>query len=109
VTKYLGCALLALTALSAAPDKQTITGTITDDMCAAEGHARMRMGPTDAECTAACVSIHDAAYVLQAGKIVYVLSDQRTPAPLAGRKVRVVGAVDPKTRTITVDSITAAD
>jgi hypothetical protein len=99
---------LALAAVSAAPSKQTFTGTITDNMCASAGHAQMRMGPTDAECTTACIEAHGATYVLSNGKNVYALSDQKTPEKFAGRKVSVVGTLDAKTRTIRVDSITAA-
>jgi len=95
-------------ALSAAQGKQTFTGTITDNMCAKAGHAQMRMGPTDAECTTACVSVHGATYVLYDGKEVYALSDQRTPEKFAGQKVRVTGTLDAKTRTIRVDSISAS-
>jgi len=101
--------LLAAATLSAAQGKQTFTGTITDAMCAAAGgHASMRMGPTDAECTTACVSIHGTAYVLSDGKNVYALSDQRTPEQFAAQKVTVVGTLDAKTKTIQVDRITAA-
>ena len=106
--KYLIPSLLAVTALSAAPPTQTFTGTITDDMCGTGGHARMRMGPTDAECTTACISAHGATYVLADGKNVYVLSDQRTPEQFAAQKVSVVGTLDAKTRTIQVDSIRPA-
>ena len=69
---------------------------------------KMRMGPTDAECTIACISAHGAAYILYDGKNVYTLSDQRTPEKFAGQRVRVVGTLDAKTRTIEVDSIGAA-
>ena len=100
--------LLAVAALSAAAGKQTFTGAITDNMCAYAGHAQMRMGPTDAECTNACVSVHGAMYVLYDGKQVYTLSDQRTPEKFAGKKVTVTGMLDAKTKTIRVDSITAA-
>jgi len=106
--KYSISSLLVVAALSAAPGKQTFTGTITDNMCAKAGHAQMRMGPTDAECTTACVSIHGATYVLYDGKEVYALSDQRTPEKFAGQKVRVTGTLDAKTKTIQVDSISAA-
>ena len=105
--KHLLLSLLAVAALSAAPGKQTFTGTITDDMCTA-GHSHMRMGPTDAECTIACISAHGATYVLSDGKNVYTLSDQRTPEKFAAQKVRVVGTLDAKTKTIQVDSMTAA-
>ena len=68
----------------------------------------MRMGPTDAECTKACVSIHGASYVLYDGKQVYTLSDQKTPEKFAGQKVTVTGTLDGKSKTIQVDSIAAA-
>jgi hypothetical protein len=100
--------LLAIAALAAAPRKQTFTGTITDSMCATADHSQMRMGPTDAECTIACVRVHDAEYVLYDGKEVYTLSDQRMPEKFAGQKVAVIGTLDSKTKTIQVDSITAA-
>ncbi len=100
--------LLALTALSAAQGKQTFVGTITDDMCERSDHSRMQMGPTDADCTRACVAQHGAAFVLFDGTNVYKLSDQKTPDKFAGQKVRVTGTVDAKTKTIQVESITAA-
>jgi hypothetical protein len=100
--------LLAVAVLAAAPATQTFTGTITDNMCARGGHSQMRMGPTDAECTVACVAAHGATYVLFDGKDVYTLSDQRTPEKFAAQKVKVTGTLDAKTRTIQVESITAA-
>ena len=99
--------LLAVGALSAPQGKQTFTGIITDDMCAKAGHAQMRMGPTDAECTLACVDVHGAMYVLLVGKDVYTLSDQQTPEKFAGQKVKVVGTLNAKTKTIQVDSLSA--
>jgi Protein of unknown function (DUF5818) len=101
--------LVAVTALSAGQARQTFVGTITDDMCARGGHRQMRMGPTDADCTVACVLAHDAKYVLYDGKEIYILSDQQTPEKFAGQRVRVVGALDAKTRTIKVESIAAAE
>jgi hypothetical protein len=68
----------------------------------------MRMGPTDAECTEACVLAHGAAYVLYDGKTAYELSDQTTPQKFAGKRVTVVGTMDAKAKTIHVDSIAAA-
>jgi hypothetical protein len=99
--------LLAVVSLSAAQREQTFTGTISDDMCALTGHAAMRMGPTDAECTHACVMLHGSSYVLSAGTKVYVLSDQQTAQKFAAQKVRIVGTLDDKTKTITVRSIAA--
>jgi len=106
--RYLAICLLAVSALSAAQEQRTFTGVITDDMCAGVGHSRMRMGPTDGECTKACVMLHDAMYVLEDGDTVYSLSDQKRPETFAGRKVTVTGILDAKTRTIRVDSIAAA-
>src|SRR4029077_20084933 len=108
VMKHLISSLLAVAALSAAQGKQTFTGTITDNMCATAGHAQMRMGPTDAECTTACISAHGATFVLYDGKNVYALGDQRTPEKFAAQKVTVTGTLDAKTKTIQVDSIRAA-
>ena len=100
--------LLALAVLGGAQSKQTFTGTITDSMCDTANHAAMRMGPTDAECTMACISEHDATYVLYDGTNTYNLSDQRAPAKFAAQRVTVEGTLDVKTKTIHVDSITAA-
>jgi type 1 fimbria pilin len=100
--------LLAAASLSAAQGKQTFTGTITDNMCARANHSQMRMGPTDADCVTACVSAHGATYVLYDGTNVYELSDQKTPEKFAAKKVTVTGMLDAKTKTIKVDSITAA-
>lgn len=98
--------LLAAT-LSGAQAKQTFIGVVTDSLCAMADHSGMRMGSNDAECTNACVSAHGATYVLFDGKVAYALSDQQGPIKLAGQKVRVVGTLDAKTKTIQVDSITA--
>ena len=100
--------LLAAAAIFAAAGKQTFTGVVTDDVCGSAGHAQMRMGPTDAECTSACISEHGANYVLFDGKQVYKLSDQRTPEQFAGKNVKVIGTLDAKTKTITVQSIAPA-
>ena len=68
----------------------------------------MKMGPTDADCTKACITFHGAMYVLYDGKSAYVLSDQKTPEKFAAQRVTVVGTLDAKTSTIAVESITAA-
>ena len=51
---------------------------------------------------------HGASYVLYDGKDIYTLSDQQAPEKFAGQKVTVVGALDANTKTIKVESITAA-
>jgi hypothetical protein len=100
--------LLIIGALAAAPGKQKFTGVITDSMCATADHSQMRMGPTDAECTTACVEAHGATYILYDGKRAYTLSDQKTPEKLAGKKVTVTGTLDAKTLTIQVESMALA-
>ena len=104
--------VLVLAALAAAQEKRQgkrkFTGAITDSMCATADHSRMRMGPTDAECTIACVLAHGALYVLYDGKEVYTLSDQKTPEKFAGKKVTVTGSLEAKTKSIQVISIIAA-
>jgi hypothetical protein len=98
--------ILAAATVSAAPRKQIFRGVITDDMCATKaGHAAMRMGSNDAECTNACVDAHGSFYVLYDGKTAYTLSDQKKPQPFAGQKVKVVGTLDPSKRLIVVESI----
>jgi hypothetical protein len=100
--------LAGLAAAQAAPASRTFTGAVTDGMCERGDHSRMRMGPTDAECTTACVEEHDAAFVLFDGRNVYGLSDQKAPAAFAGRTVTVSGTLDAKTKIIHVESIAAA-
>jgi hypothetical protein len=98
--------LILIAAFPAAQAKRRFTGTITDSMCPDGNHTQMRMGPTDAECTLACVDVHGALFVLYDGKNTYTLSDQKVPEKFAGQKVTVTGTLDAKTNTIQVDSIT---
>ena len=104
MNNFLVAGLLAGAAL-AAPATQTFTGVITDSECGSAGHALMHMGPTDAECTYACIQAHGASYVLLVGKVVYNLSNQQLPEKFAGAKVKVTGTLDAKTKTITVGTI----
>jgi hypothetical protein len=99
---------LTLVTLSAGQEPQTFTGTISDAMCGRTGHAQMRMGPTDAECTNACVEAHNTAYVLYDAKDTYTLDSGQKLDAFAGRKVTVTGTLDSKTRTLRVRSIAAA-
>jgi hypothetical protein len=69
----------------------------------------MRMGPTNAECTIACVHSHGVPYVLNDGKETYGLSDQKIPEAFAGKKVTVTGTLDAKSKTIQVRYIVAAN
>lgn len=106
--KRLFLGLVLVGALAAQSGKRSFTGSITDSMCANGDHSHMRMGPTDAECTKACVEIHGAEYVLWDGKNAYTLSDQKTPEKFAGQKVTITGTINAKDKTLQVASITAA-
>ena len=101
--------VLACAALLTGQGRQTFTGVITDSECFTAYHGRMRMGPTDAECVIACLRAHGALYVLYTGTEAFDLSDQKTPEKFAGKKVTVTGTVDANTKTIKVESITAAN
>src|SRR5581483_11652182 len=101
--------LLALglgAALCAAAADQKFTGTITEDMCGKD-HAAMKMGPAP-KCIAECVKSMHAKYALYDGSNVYVLSDQKTPAKFAAKKVTVTGTLDASGKTIQVSKIQAA-
>jgi len=104
----LASALLASATMFATQSRQTFSGTITDEMCPIADHSGMRMGPTDTACAIACVQDHGGQFVLFDGKEIYQLSDQDKSKEFAGKKVTVVGTLDSKTKTIQVDSMTAA-
>lgn len=91
-----------------AQGRQKVTGVISDSMCANGDHSAMQMGPTDAECTTACIDSHGAAYVLYDGKDAYILDDQKAPEKFAGKKVVVTGSVDAAKKTMHVDMIALA-
>jgi hypothetical protein len=108
LTCLLASALLVSATMFAVQSRQTFSGTITDDECPGADHSGMRMGSTDAACTIACVLDHGGQFVLFDGKDVYELSDQEKPKEFAGKRVTVTGTLNGKTKTIQVDSITAA-
>ena len=99
---FLAAATLAL----AADGPQTLTGTITDNMCGGD-HKAMDMG-ADEKCISECIKTMGAKYALWDGKTAYELSDQRGAAKFATKKVTVKGTVDAQTKTIQVLSIAAA-
>lgn len=113
-----GCAMLlagAVAGFSADTNgsSSTITGVITDSICARAGSHQeaMRMnrdmGNTASECTIACVEHQGAKYVLydSQNKKIYRLSNQALPRNFAGQAVKVTGTL--KKNEIEVQSITA--
>lgn len=99
--------LLSAAAPGAAQESRTFTGVVIDELCAVNGHAAMRMGPTDAECAKVCAEEHEAPFVLLDGSHVYQLSDQAKARTFAGARVEVVGVLEATTDTIRVTSMTA--
>lgn len=104
--KYTMLALVFGSMLAAAGTPETITGVITDTMCGAK-HGMMKGQPDD-ECTRMCVK-GARDYALYDGQKVWKLSDQKTPARFAAKKVKVTGIADQKNGTIKVSSIEAAE
>lgn len=97
--------LLALVCVAiAGAAEQTFNGVITDTMCG-KSHDMMP-GQPDAKCVAACVK-GSSQYALYDGKTVLKLSDQKTPARFAAKRVKVTGTLNGKTQTIKVVSMEA--
>jgi len=96
-------------------DSKTFFGEIADSQCAFNVHSlskshkeMMDMKPeikTDVECARYCVKERGGRFVLQTKDKVYKLDAQVLAEQWAGIKVKVVGTLDPKTETITVESI----
>lgn len=111
----LGITLFAIRGRGA--DEKTFRGEIADTQCALNVHSlnqshkeMMGMKPeikTDADCARFCVKERGGRFVLQSKDKVYKLDAQVLAEEWAGQKVKVVGTLDPKTNTITVDKIEA--
>ena len=82
---------------------RTFVGNIGDSMC---GARHMMPGGSDKDCTIGCIK-EGSKYILidPSGKI-YQLSDQKSPEPFAGARVKVTGTL--KGDTISATSIAAA-
>ena len=106
MTKQIAITLAAAALMWAAPASQTFTGIITDDMCAKADHKEMKMG-SDEKCVTECIKGMNGKYVLYDGKDTWALTDQKSPAKFAAKKVTVTGTVDAKTKTIKVAKIEA--
>ena len=92
--------------LIAAGTVQTVTGVITDTMCGAK-HTMMK-GQPDEECVRMCAK-GSAEFALYDGKNVWKLSDQKTAAKFAAKRVKVTGVADQKALTIKTTSMDAAE
>jgi hypothetical protein len=95
-----------ITILLALALSETFTGTVTDTMCGAK-HTMMKDQP-DEKCVKMCVK-GSSEYALFDGQNVLKFSDQSKPAKFAAQKVTVTGTLNPKTKTIKVQAISAAN
>jgi hypothetical protein len=82
--------VLLVSAAFAAP--KTLTGTLTDTMCAKGKH--MMPGKSDAECIRACVKSGAKWALLSEGKVYVVNGDATKFNALAGKRVTVAGEVN---------------
>ena len=99
--------VVGLAPLVGAQQSKTYVGVITDTMCV-DDHKPMKVSP-DAKCVRDCVGdARTYKYALADGKNVYKLSDQETPAKMAGARVRVTGVLYPKTNILKVERIELA-
>lgn len=80
----------------------TFTGTITDTMCGAK-HTMMKDQPDD-KCIRMCVK-GSSEYALFDGQNVFRLTNQTKSAKFAAQKVKVIGTLDEKTKTIKIISM----
>jgi hypothetical protein len=113
-----GMGLLAI-ALAAADKPRTFVGEIGDSQCALNIHSLTRshkemlknkkMGGTAKTCTEYCVKYLGGDFVLSVGNDVYRLDDQERVKPFAGRKVKLTGDLDAKTKSIHVLEVAAAE
>ncbi len=113
--------LLAVTALSYAGDEQvrTFRGEIADNQCALNIHSLTHshqemlksksMGGDSTSCAQYCVRYLGGFLVLSSKKDVYRLDDQASAEKFAGKRVKVTGTLDAKSKTLHVTKIEAEE
>jgi hypothetical protein len=94
---------------------KTFRGEISDSQCALNVHSLTRsheemlksksMGGTSRSCSQYCIEHLGGELVLSSGATVFRLDNQSAARDYAGRKAKVVGTLDPKTKTVHVVSI----
>ena len=111
--------LLAMTAFSYAGDEQprTFRGEIADNQCALNIHSLTHshqemlksksMGGNSGSCAQYCVRYLGGSFVLSSKKDVYRLDDQSNLEKFAGKRVKISGTLDVKTKTIHVSKVEA--
>ena len=90
-------------------------GEVSDSQCALNVHSLTRshqemlksksMGGTSRSCSQYCIEHLGGELVLSSGATVFRLDNQSAAREYIGQKAKVVGTLDPKTKTIHVVSI----
>jgi hypothetical protein len=92
---------------------QTFAGVISDGQCALKGSHKEIMQKarvnTAANCVKGCARRYGYVLYDPATKKIYKLNDQERPAELAGKRVKIKGALNRETQTIFVSSIEPAN
>ena len=101
--------------VASAQEAKGFYGEISDSQCALNVHSLTRshqemlksksMGGTPTDCTLYCVKYHGGDFVLSSKKDVYRLDDQDAARTFAGKKVRIIGRMEPDKKTIHVIKI----
>ena len=94
---------------------KTFRGEVSDSQCALNVHSLTRsheemlksksMGGTSRSCSQYCIEHLGGELVLSSGATVFRLDNQSAARQYVGEKAKVVGTLDPKTKTIHVVSI----
>jgi hypothetical protein len=94
---------------------KTFRGEVSDSQCALNVHSLTRsheemlksksMGGTSRSCSQYCIEHLGGEFVLSSGNTVFRLDNQRAAREYAGQKAKIVGTLDPKTKTIHIVSI----
>ena len=94
---------------------KTFRGEVSDSQCALNVHSLTRsheemlksksMGGTSRSCSQYCIEHLGGELVLSSGATVFRLDNQSAARQYVGQKAKVVGTLDPKTKTVHVVSI----
>lgn len=115
----IGSCLLAIAILAHAGDGETrvFFGEISDSQCALNIHSLTRshqemlksksMGGNAKECADYCVKYLGGVLVLASKQDVYRFSNPEQVVGFTGRQVKITGSLQPKTKTIHVQTIEA--
>ncbi len=101
--------------VASAQEAKAFYGEISDSQCALNVHSLTRshqemlksksMGGTATECALYCVNYHGGDFVLSSKKDVYRLDDQNAARLFAGKKVEIIGKMEPDKKTLHIIKI----